>query len=221
MRADLHTHSRHSPDSPLEPIEIAKLAKARGLQAVALTDHNTVDGHGQMAEACRAEGLLFIPGIEVTSLDGHILAYGVKTAPKQGRSAVETIEEIHALGGIASAAHPERVYTGISTLAIRASRFDAVEVFNSQSAAHHNAQARRVAEELHLPITGGSDAHSRHRVSMGFLAMELESETMDDCLHQILKGKNQADGQRPHFAAVLTRAIAISGRWVLRGGKRT
>jgi predicted metal-dependent phosphoesterase TrpH len=221
MRADLHLHSRHSPDSSLEPAQIAKLAKARGLQALALTDHNTVSGHGAMADACKAEGLLFLPGIEVTTREGHVLAYGVKTAPKEGKSAVETIEEIHALGGIASAAHPERVYTGLSTAVVRSARFDAVEAFNSQSAAHHNAQARRVAEELHLPVTGGSDAHAPSRVSMGYLAMELSSESMDAAIDQILKGKNRADGERPRFGAVLGRSIDTAARWVLRGGKRT
>jgi len=221
MRADLHLHSRHSPDSTLAPAEIAKLAKARGLQAVAITDHNTVAGHGQMADACKTEGLLFLPGIEVTSLDGHVLAYGVKEAPKEGRTAAETIEEIHALGGIASAAHPERVYTGLSTAVVRSARFDAVEAFNSQSAAHHNAQARKVAEELRLPVTGGSDAHRPVRVSMGYLSMELEPESLDAAIDHILKGKNHADGTRPPFGSILARSIDTAARWVMRGGRRT
>lgn len=221
MRADLHLHSRHSPDSSLEPREIAKLAKGRGLQALALTDHNATSGHAAMAEACKAEGLLFIPGIEVTTREGHVLAYGVKEAPKEGRLAVETIEDIHALGGIASAAHPERVYTGLSTAVVRAARFDAVEVFNSQSAPHHNAQARKVAEELRLPVTGGSDAHAPSRVSMGYLSMELQPESTDEAIDQILKGNNQAGGQRPRFGAVLVRSIDTAAKWVLRGGRRT
>lgn len=220
MRADLHLHSRHSPDSTLDPREIAQLAKARGLKAVAITDHNTVAGHAAMRDACAQEGLLFIPGIEVTSTEGHILAYGVKEAPQSGRTAVETIEEIHALGGIASAAHPERVYTGLSTDVVRAAKFDAVEAFNSQSAVHHNAKARMVAEELRLPITGGSDAHAPYRVSLGYLTMDLEPESTDEAIAQILKGKNTADGSKPLINRVIVRSISIAGHWVLRGGRR-
>ncbi len=220
MRADLHLHSRHSPDSTLEPLDIVRLAKARGLKAVALTDHNTVAGHGAMAKACRDEGMLFVPGIEVTSTEGHILAYGVKAAPREGRSAVETIEEVHALGGIASAAHPERVYTGLSTASVRSAKFDAIEAFNSQSAAHHNARARQVAEELRLPVTGGSDAHAPYRVSLGYLSMEVEPESTDAAIDQILHGKNRADGEKPRFGAVLGRSIDTAARWVLRGGRR-
>ncbi len=220
MKADLHIHSRHSPDSSLEPREIVRLAKARGLKAVALTDHNTVQGHGAMREACAALGLLFIPGIEVTSREGHILAYGVGEAPAQGESAVETIEAVHALGGIASAAHPERVYTGLSTAVVRAAKFDAVEAFNSQSAKHHNAKARAVAEDLRLPVTGGSDAHTPFRVSLGYLSMELEPESTDAAIAQILKGKNTAEGTRARFGAVFARSVDTAARWVLRGGRR-
>lgn len=220
MRADLHLHSRHSPDSSLEPREIARLAKSRDLKAVAITDHNTVGGHAAMADACKTEGLLFLPGIEVTSNEGHILAYGVNSAPQAGRSAVETIEEIHALGGIASAAHPERVYTGLSVGAVRASKFDAVEVFNSQSLSSHNAHARKVAEELRLPVTGGSDAHQPYRVSMGYLSMELEPESMDGAIEQILKGHNQAGGQKASMGHVFRRAFGTAGHWLVRGGRR-
>jgi predicted metal-dependent phosphoesterase TrpH len=218
-RADLHIHSRYSPDSRLEPREIARVARARGLRAIALTDHNSVDGHAAMRDACAAEGVLFIPGIEVTSLEGHILAYGVDKAPAAGRRAVETIEEIHALGGIASAAHPERVYTGISVEVVRAARFDAVEAFNAQSSAGHNVQARKVAEELRLPVTGGSDAHYPDRISQGYLALELEPERPDDAIELVLKGKNAAGGRRSGFGHVLRRAIGTSYHWVLRGGR--
>ena len=220
MRADLHIHSHRSPDSRMEPGEIARVARAQGLKALALTDHNTVNGHREMAEACKAQGILFVPGIEVTSREGHILAYGVEKAPAAGRSVEETIEEIHALGGIASAAHPERVYTGLSAAAVRAARFDAVEAFNSQSAAHHNLEARRVADELRLPVTGGSDAHAEYRISLGYLNMDLEPESRDAAIDQILKGKNQAGGTRAPFAMVLSRSARTAARWVLRGGRR-
>lgn len=218
-RGDLHIHSRYSPDSRLEPREIARVARTRGLRVLALTDHNTVEGHGAMREACAAEGILFLPGVEVSSREGHVLAYGVDRAPAAGRTAAETIEEVHALGGIASAAHPERVYTGLKVEVVRAARFDAVEAFNSQSAEGHNVQARKVAEELHLPVTGGSDAHFQDRISQGYLAMELQPEAADQAIDLILKGRNAAGGRRSGFGHVLKRSVATSYRWVLRGGR--
>ena len=112
------------------------------------------------------------------------------------------------------------MYTGLSAAVVRAAKFDAVEAFNSQSAQHHNAQARAVAEELGLPVTGGSDAHAPFRVSLGYLTMDLEPESTDAAIAQILKGKNKADGRHPRFGAVLARSVDTAARWVLRGGRR-
>jgi predicted metal-dependent phosphoesterase TrpH len=123
------------------------------------------------------------------------------------------------LGGIASAAHPERVYTGLSVEVVRAARFDAVEAFNAQSAQGHNVQARQVAQELRLPVTGGSDAHYQDRISQGYLALELEPVRVDDAIDLILKGRNDAGGTKSGFGHVLKRAIATSYHWVLRGGR--
>jgi predicted metal-dependent phosphoesterase TrpH len=219
-RADLHMHSKYSPDSGLDPREMAKLAKAKGLRVLSLTDHNSIDGHRAMREACKDEGILFIPGVEITSREGHILCYGSGGLVGTGLSAAETVEAIHVMGGIASAAHPERVYTGLSVEAVRGAKFDAVEAFNSQSAAAHNAQARKVADELRLPVTGGSDAHQGYRISMGYLAMEQEPSSLDEALDLILKGKNQAGGHRPSFSMVLRRSVGTAAHWVLRGGRK-
>lgn len=76
---DLHTHSVHS-DGTTTPTEIARGVAARRLAGFALTDHDTVDGWGEAREAAAREGLAFLPGIEITTRDGHrsthLLAYG-------------------------------------------------------------------------------------------------------------------------------------------------
>lgn len=78
MFADLHTHT-HFSDGTFSPEELAARAKAAGLAAIALTDHDTVEGCGRMTEACAKEELEFIPGAELTAeLRGHevhILGY--------------------------------------------------------------------------------------------------------------------------------------------------
>ncbi len=79
MDADLHLHTRFS-DGTYTPDELAGEASRFGLRAVALTDHDTVEGCGPMAEACQRLGLEFIPGCELTAqtetgTELHILAY--------------------------------------------------------------------------------------------------------------------------------------------------
>jgi predicted metal-dependent phosphoesterase TrpH len=78
MLADLHTHSTAS-DGILSPYELVKLAKARNLAAIAITDHDTVDGLSEGLEAGKQLGITVVPGIELSTQVGnweiHILGY--------------------------------------------------------------------------------------------------------------------------------------------------
>ncbi len=77
LRADLHTHSTAS-DGQYTPAEIVKLAKSKGLEILALTDHDTLSGLREAGEAGEALGLRVIPGIELSAddyLNLHILGY--------------------------------------------------------------------------------------------------------------------------------------------------
>lgn len=77
---DLHTHTRFS-DGTTSPEENAALAAGAGLRGFALTDHDTTAGWERAAAACAHHGLVFVPGIELsTELDGlsvHVLGYWV------------------------------------------------------------------------------------------------------------------------------------------------
>jgi len=79
MRIDLHLHSRAS-DGTCAPDEVARLAAEKGLEAIALTDHDTVDGVAQCAAECARLGLKFLPGIELSTggdREIHVLGYGI------------------------------------------------------------------------------------------------------------------------------------------------
>ena len=95
--ADLHLHTTAS-DGTNTPKEVVSLAKGAGLSVISVTDHDSVDGIAEAAEAAKAFGLVFIPGVEFTSLydgDGgkfrlHILGYGIDPASE---SILNVIEE--------------------------------------------------------------------------------------------------------------------------------
>jgi predicted metal-dependent phosphoesterase TrpH len=90
MGIDLHTHSRRS-DGTTTPAENAALAAAEGLDGLALTDHDTVDGWQEAAGACAGHGLRFVPGVELSTEDRglsvHLLGYWVD--PEEPRLAAE------------------------------------------------------------------------------------------------------------------------------------
>ena len=77
MKLDLHIHSKYSPDGRMEIEDIIKTAKARGLDGVAVTDHNSVKGGLSALEFCKGSDFLVIPGIEVSTTKGHVLGLGV------------------------------------------------------------------------------------------------------------------------------------------------
>ena len=77
---DLHMHSTAS-DGTLRPAEVVQLAKSRGLQTIALTDHDTTDGLAEAIEAGQSFGVDVIVGLEINSedetIDAHFLCYGL------------------------------------------------------------------------------------------------------------------------------------------------
>src|SRR5690606_27007047 len=77
---DLHTHSIHS-DGTTTPREVVELAHEIGLAGFALTDHDTTDGWDEAREHAERLGIDFLPGMEITTRDGHrsthLLAYGL------------------------------------------------------------------------------------------------------------------------------------------------
>ncbi len=78
---DLHTHSSAS-DGVLRPSEAVALAARLGLQAIALTDHDTIAGHVEAQDAGHALNVLVVAGIEISALEArgevHVLGYGVR-----------------------------------------------------------------------------------------------------------------------------------------------
>lgn len=157
VKADLHVHTTYSSDSVITPKDLVFYAKKRGLTAVAVTDHNTVEGAWKIA---KETDFLIIPGIEVSSLHGHIVGLNVNTLIPRGLSADETVDRIHETGGIAIACHPYAMLKGSVGKHVT-SKFDAVEAINASAFPFSRAtnKAYQLAERLKLPKVAGTDAH--------------------------------------------------------------
>ncbi|HQQ25520.1 MAG TPA: PHP domain-containing protein, partial [Methanomassiliicoccales archaeon] len=137
MKFDLHVHSSHSGDSK-NRIEVVLDACVRnGLSGVAIMDHNSLEG-SRYALSLKREDILVIPGMEISSAKGHILAYNIHEEVPRELEVGETIDLIRAQGGIAVAAHPYRMWSGLGEEVTLANDFDAVEVHNGRSTRNHN-----------------------------------------------------------------------------------
>lgn len=112
QRADVHIHTRLS-DGFLHPEEVVDQAERIGLNLISITDHDRIEGSLIAKEYALRKGLKVqvLPGMEISSVNGHILAWDMREDVKSGLSAEETIYLIHRQGGLAAAAHPGQKFT--------------------------------------------------------------------------------------------------------------
>ena len=88
MRADLHLHTRCS-DGAQTPAEMVRRARAAGMDMIAITDHDAVAGVNEARKAGQAEGILVLPGVELSVGLGreiHMLGYGVNPDDEETRA---------------------------------------------------------------------------------------------------------------------------------------
>lgn len=190
IKLDLHVHSAYSEDAKGKPKDIIKAIKNRKLNGLAITDHNTVRGSLEALEYS-SDDFLVIPGIEVSTSDGHIIALGIKKDIPKGKSVEETIDMILEEGGIPIVPHLYRAMSGIKKrklIGIR-NKIGSIEVFNSCSMSRTNEKMSKTARELKLGGTGGSDAHNPEFAGYGYTLIEDTDLDTDSILTHIEKGK--------------------------------
>ena len=211
LKIDLHVHTIHSRDSFITAKNLAYFAKKRGLDGVAITDHDAVKGFRDFK---RKLDLFLIPGVEVSSGEGHVLGLGLDRVVERGLSFVETIELIHEAGGLAVVAHPTAFFKGISENRL-VGGFDAMEVVNASAVPFRYSvrKNRRLATSLDLPQVGGSDAHYGPEVGLGYTLVDAE-RNVEDVLKAIRKGKVEPGGGAIPWMVRLKREFKAVGRWV-------
>ncbi|RLJ01436.1 MAG: metal-dependent phosphoesterase, partial [Candidatus Aenigmatarchaeota archaeon] len=191
MKYDLHTHtyySRHwfwKNDGISSPKNVVKAAILKGLDGVAITDHNTVKGSLKALKYARGK-IDIVTGLEVRSRRGDILALGVKEDIPPMMDVEETVERIHELGGVAVAAHPFAPFPRICLRGeVLKHPFDAIEAFNSGNLGEPNKKAIEFAKTHNLTMTAGSDAHYWKDVGLAYTVVD------DDPIEAIRKGKTK------------------------------
>jgi predicted metal-dependent phosphoesterase TrpH len=159
-RYDLQVHTDASPCSRASPSDVVDSAVDAGLDGIAITNHDTLAGYDEVADFAPT-GLTVIPGVEVTTTQGHLLALYINEEPPQA-DPVTVIEHVHEQDGVAILSHPFdrfREYYDTDLDAI-ASHVDAVEAKNSRCLLpRFNRRAREFATQHDVAVTGGSDAH--------------------------------------------------------------
>lgn len=174
MKVELHSHTRHSRDCLLQYDTIIAVCLRRHIGALAVTDHNEIEGAFEMQ---RRAPFPVIVGEEVFTRQGEVIGLFLREFIPRGLSIQETIARIKAQGGLVYVPHPFDSYRkgaiGRESLeAIRAD-IDLLEVLNARNIRHEDdAEAYWYAHEHDLAMAAGSDAHSAGEFGNAYLEME-------------------------------------------------
>lgn len=206
LKIDLHVHTHYSYDSFITPKELVFYAKKCGLDGVAITDHDRIDGALKIAEET---DFTIIPGTEVSSLNGHVIGLNVQEQIPLKLSADETVDRIHDAGGIAIACHPATFFKGSLGKHIN-SKFDAVEVINSsafpfQYSVNHS---QKIASRLGIARVAGSDAHYGPEIGYAYTIADAEFN-VEDIIKAITKGLCQPFGRAIPLTLRLKKQILM------------
>jgi predicted metal-dependent phosphoesterase TrpH len=200
FNVDLHTHSYFSGDGVSSPEDLIAAARAKGLHGIAITDHNTCEAVPYLVKKglMRADGLpvsdfLVLPGVEVTTAEGHLLCIGATLPEAQklkGRLAREVCELIHEHGGLAIPPHPYDLFrAGIRFSTLETLPIDAIEVFNAATTLRrYNTYAFKYAQLRGLAMTAASDAHHAAAVGTAYTIVDSAELSLKSIIAQIIKG---------------------------------
>ncbi|HEX3014422.1 MAG TPA: PHP domain-containing protein [Methanobacterium sp.] len=190
MKYDLHSHSKYSSDGILDPQKIIKVAIKKGLNGIAVTDHNTIKG-GLEAKEYETDDFKVIIGSEVMTTKGEVIGLFLSEEIKS-KNFYEVIDEIKAQNGIVVLPHPFDEWRYASFPDQEDVKYiNNIEIFNSRCVKDkYNDNASKFAKKYRLGVTGGSDAHFANEIGHAGIIVET-----DDIYEAILKNNLQVFGK--------------------------
>ena len=241
MRADLHVHTRHSKrsgslkflrsrDCYSDPMGVYRCAKDRGMDLVAITDHDTIDGALELLCRVPDSGDVII-GEEVScwfkGIEVHLGVYGMTEALHRDiqplrRNALDVIERVQAAGVFFALNHLLHFYRGQAPLEDYLRLLEAVPAVEARNGAMlpaHNRLIEKIAMRgtagsgwLPLAMIGGSDAHTLRRV--GRTWTEAPGRTREEFLESLRRGLCRPGGEDGGAATVAGDTYGVIGSYM-------
>ena len=217
--ADLHIHTIYSYDGTASVPAVLTRARQIGLDVIAITDHDEIAGALKALELAPNYGVEVIPGSEITTAEGDLLALNITEKVPPTRPLIETVLKVGELGGFCIAPHPMAGGFGMKSLSaysiLKALRnkdvariLIGIEAYNATAIDKmSNHYARILAERLEVAHTGSSDAHVTEAIGLG--ATEFEGYTAQQLINALRTGSVRVRKQKDWNSA------HILGSWVL------
>jgi hypothetical protein len=213
MKIDFHCHSYFSKDGICSPEDLLRIAKRKGLDGIAITDHNSTRSWNRAREEADRLGMILIKGEEIkikknNKTVGELLAYFIKDEINpQGKSIEDIISEIKNQDGICIIAHPFNRKKPFKDLERYKALVDGIEIFNSRSQTRkENKQSEDFTTTNNLAFTAGSDSHTSFEI--GNCYIESNANTIEELRSNILNKKIKVVGKQSSFFLQIFSPIA-------------
>jgi len=215
--ADLHMHTIYSYDGTASVPAVLNRAKQIGLDVIAITDHDEIAGSLKALELASAYGIEVIPGIEVTTAEGDLLALNITERIQRDKPLIETVRKVGELGGFCIAPHPMAGGFGMKSLnaysILKALRdpdvtrvLIGIETYNATTIDKmSNHYARILADRLDIAQTASSDAHVVEAIGLG--VTEFDGHTAQELITALQKGNVRIRKQKEW------NSVRILGSW--------
>jgi len=211
VKIDFHVHTAYSLDSSNDPLKVGLLAEAKGLDYIAITDHNTIKGALKALNSKYSEHIIL--GEEILTDRGEVIGLFLRREIKPGKLS-RVISEIRDQGGIVMLPHPFDSFRGKALRPAKSDSkyFDLVEGFNSRCLLQRfNLKAQRYAMLTGLKMTAGSDAH--HPFEIGNAYVEFRC---DDPREALYKEQGRIFGVRTQIYSLPASFFLSRTRKILR-----
>lgn len=204
--ADLHIHTIYSYDGTASVPAVLRQARKVGLDVIAITDHDEIRGALEAVELASYYGIEVIPGVEITTSQGDLLALFIKEPIKAGLPLLDTIWKVRDLGGICIAPHPMARGMGMKSLSAHsilkvlripemAETLIALEGYNATALDRaSNRAAILLGLRSGLTLVGNSDAHMLEAIGLG--ATEFEGQSASALLYALRSGQTSIRRQK-------------------------
>ena len=187
MLVDMHLHEKtYSLDSFLSLEQIVDIAKRKGLDAICITDHDSMGLREYAADYSRKVNFPIFVGIEFFSLQGDITAFGIDSFPPVRIAAQEFIDQVNKAGGFCVSCHPFRNNNrGLEDNLRHVKGLHGVEVLNGSTSLEANRMALRYCRELGMKAIGASDSHVTDNVGKYVTWLPEKVTTLADFVSQL------------------------------------
>jgi predicted metal-dependent phosphoesterase TrpH len=200
---DLHIHSSYSRDCLMKIPTILKVARKKGINGIAITDHNTIRGSIEAQKIAKGKGLNIVNGAEFETEKGHIIGLFI-TEEINEHDAIAILDMIREQGGIAILAHPFQKMSTIDKELIK--KVHGIEVWNSRTSPAKNVKSYLMAHNFKLAKVAGSDAHMYFEIGRAITVTKNE-----DIKRSILKCETSVVGKSSLiFPKILSFLIEVN-----------